>query len=245
MTKTNWLALGESATLQQLAQELAKQNQQLFLANPLMIKALPWQTPATLDWQAVNKIIVISGNAANYGLAPVVNKLSQNCQIFTIGASTAKQIATFCTRKIIYPTTYNSENLLELAELQAVQNEVVVIFKGVGGRTILQETLQQRGAIIYTIDCYQREAAKLDLTKQVKIWQNNSVTGLIVSSAESLESFIGQFNQEQQRWLKQLTLIVTSKRLEQLAQTKGFQTIICAENFNAAAISSAIFTKTR
>ena len=104
----------------------------------------------------------------------------------------------------------------------------------------MQQTLQQRGAILYTVDCYYREPLTIDLQPQLQMWQNNHVQQLIISSDESLKAFIQQVPANWQSWLKQLTLIVTSERLEQIARLSGFTAIKRAKNFDYAALNQAI-----
>jgi uroporphyrinogen-III synthase len=63
------------------------------------------------------------------------------------------------------------------------------------------------------------------------------VQQLIVTSNGSLQAFIQQVPANWQPWLKQLTLIVTSERLEQIARLNGFTTIKRAQNFDYDAIN--------
>lgn len=55
------------------------------------------------------------------------------------------------------PTQADSEGLLSLPALQAVTGQRFLVFRGQGGRELLRETLQARGARVSVIELYRRE----------------------------------------------------------------------------------------
>ncbi|MCD6047783.1 MAG: hemD [Gammaproteobacteria bacterium] len=218
----NILALGNNDTLKALAVALPNR---VLLFNPLEIVALdyPHEMPAS-----VGKVILISANAVEYGLKIIYQQLSPKAQYFSIGKNTAKKAEALIQKNVYTPEIFNAESLLALSDLQQVEGQSILIIKGKGGRDILEKTLLARGAIVYTMDCYERRPKQIDLTNALKIWQNNYVQFLLIASEESLNAFTTQVDQA---WLYSLTLIVTSERLEQIARNKGFGQILRAKHF--------------
>lgn len=235
---SNILALGDNATLQQLAQHLEQQQKTLYCFNPLSIVPLDWQKNSSIPWQEIDIVIAVSAHAVHYGLNLALSLLPQKTLFFAIGSETANKMNT--NQSIIVPPRYNSESLLELPLLQKLKGEKIALFKGQGGRTLLPQTLQKRGGILYTIDCYERQPLTIDLTKQLRFWQTHQVDQLILSSLSSLHAFLDQVPKEWQDWLNQLTWIVTSARLEDALRQLGFNKIKRAEQFSVSAIQSVL-----
>lgn len=229
-----FLALGDNKTLQALVKELPFSALHLF--NPLILQPLDWHTTDIL-WQKIQKVIIVSPNAVEFGFRKIHPTLPKACELFTIGENTAKLLETFCSQPVTYPNIFTSEALLTLPSLQQVTGQEIAIIKGQGGRTLLQETLQQRSAIVYTIDCYIRLPRTIDLTEQLKIWQQAQITHLIVTSSESLDAFMQQMPEN---WLKSLTLIVTSERLEKRCWEQGFEKVNRAKNFTVKCLLDVI-----
>jgi uroporphyrinogen-III synthase len=236
-SKNGILGLGDNTTLQQLANKYTHTKTPFYLFNPIKIIPIDWQASTICNWQEIDKAIVISPHAAHYGLNQVISLLPNTIELFSIGAQTAAKIANRSEQIIVYPKIHTSESLLKLKQLQQLQGQRIVIFKGTHGRAVLQQTLQQRGAILYTVDCYYREPLTINLVPQLEAWKNHQVQQLIVTSNGSLQAFIQQVPANWQPWLKQLTLIVTSERLEQIARLNGFTTIKRAQNFDYDAIN--------
>ena len=68
-------------------------------------------------------------------------------QYFTVGQGTAQHFAVTTTLAVHYPTTQeNSEGVLQLAAMQNLQGKTILILRGNGGRELLSEQAQQRGA---------------------------------------------------------------------------------------------------
>jgi uroporphyrinogen-III synthase len=237
---SNILALGDNTTLTQLTQNFQAQHITMYCFNPLAIIPVDWQKQCAVDWHSIDKIIVTSSNGVTYGINQIIPMLAPHTQIFSIGPATGEKIKPIANKKIITPPLYNSESLLTLDGLQQLAGQKIILFKGCGGRTLLAETIQQRGGILYTIDCYARKPIITDLTQQLKFWQDHHVQQLIVSSLESMQAFIHLVPADWQNWLKQLTWIVTSARLEHALEQHGFNKIKRAEHFSVSAIQSVL-----
>ena len=81
---------------------------------------------------------------------------------------------------------FDSEKLLKLAPLQHVKHKSVLIIKGEGGRGLLHETLESRGANINSIDVYQRT-----LPKSINLDALNAKIDLLLfTSSETVKNFL-------------------------------------------------------
>ena len=114
------------------------------------------------------KIIFVSQNAVNYGLAEIDNywpQLPSNIDFFAVGASTAKLLADQLYdfgSSVHYPKhAMNSEALLALDSLNAVARDKILIVRGLGGRTHLGNTLEARRALVDYCEVYERQAPKI------------------------------------------------------------------------------------
>ena len=169
--------------------------------------------------------IFISTNAVEFGLKalPELKKLlSQNCQIAAVGASTGQALREHGIDKVITPsTTPDSEELLKMAELQAVKQQSVLIVKGVGGRTLLQRTLENRGAQVYSMDVYERT-----LPKSVNIDLLSSKIDLILfTSNECVDNFLALTPKSLQKSLLSCHTIVGHPRIAEKVTSLGFENL--------------------
>ena len=97
--------------------------------------------------------------------------------------------------KVSYPPTgHTSEDLLATTALTRVEGHKILLAKGEGGRTELAETLTQRGALVTSLDLYQRvrlDYGTAELAGLFRQWQPDAS---VLLSAETLEHlcFLGK-----------------------------------------------------
>lgn len=89
------------------------------------------------------------------------------------------------------PAEHTSESLLALPIVKHVSNKSVAIVKGAGGRTLINDALFERGAIITQYNVYERKA----LTPAVATGavDKSLVSGVIATSAELAHLLIKQY----------------------------------------------------
>ena len=127
-------------------------------------------------------------------------------------------------------SSFTTEAFLEEALMDDVGNNNILIVTGEGGRKLLQEELEDRGASCYRVEVYRRELP-LQAAKDVAIKvEKNAIDVLVVSSEELLENLLRLLQKVGQR-LKHIPLVVSSDRLKAKAKALGFTgSIIVAEN---------------
>jgi uroporphyrinogen-III synthase len=177
--------------------------------------------------------IFISPNAVRFGLQ-AIGKLPLTLRLAAVGQGTARALAAASNQPIIAPhTQFDSEALLALPELNAVQNLKIVIFRGDGGRELLGDTLTARGALVEYANCYRRNkpAATLD------ILLTQTLDALTISSSEALRNLAEMPKFEA---LRALPLFVPHPRIAAAAQQFGWQNIINTASGDDELLSSLV-----
>lgn len=171
--------------------------------------------------------IFISTNAVDHAIPHLAQGLPANINVAAVGKKTAASLKAHGVAVTIVPEHgFNTEALLECAALQTVKDKNIAIFRGVGGRDLLANTLRQRGANVRYIEVYQRILAKQPLSSAT-IHQNCDI--ITVTSQQGLRNLITLCDNTQ--WLFNTPLASNSQRTAELASELGFVSdiIISAE----------------
>jgi len=185
-------------------------------------------------------IIFISPNAVHCGLA-ALNKRSQlnDKKIAAVGKATAYALKAEGVEADIVPQgKSDSEALLAHPGLQQVMGKTVVIVRGVGGRSLLGDTLLERGAQLSYAEVYQRRCPAADSTSLLNQWSKIQV--VTSTSIDMLNNLISLIGEEGLPLLKRTPLLVISSRMLQSAKALGFQRIILASGASDQAILAAL-----
>lgn len=191
--------------------------------------------------------IFVSVNAVIHGMQWIENywpQLPLDIQYYAIGQATAEELARYdiqCLAAGQY--SMNSEELLASTHLQQLDGEKILIVRGLGGRTKLKQTLEQRGAVVDYLECYQRvmprqQDADIALADYIK---QHAISAIVINSGETLTNFCQLCGPELAQFYK-LPLILPSPRVAELAINAGFSTIITAQNAGKAATLEALST---
>ena len=122
----------------------------------------PTQTPQV--WQALHQtaqlVIVVSPMAAERGLLELRQAGIEPCQLsaawIAVGAATAAVLRQAGLTPEC-PTQQNSEGLLALAAVQQQQaGDTVIVWRGQGGRRLIQDTLLAHGVCLHSVVWYRR-----------------------------------------------------------------------------------------
>jgi uroporphyrinogen-III synthase len=177
--------------------------------------------------------IFISPNAVRFGLQ-AVGKLPLTLRLAAVGQGTARTLRAASEQTIIVPQTqFDSEALLALSELQAVENKNIVIFRGDGGRELLGDTLKSRGAHVEYATCYRRSKPTVTLDSLLA----QKLDALTISSSEALRNLAEMSKFES---LFTLPLFVPHPRIAAAAQQFGWQNIINTASGDDELLSSLV-----
>lgn len=161
---------------------------------------------------------------------------------YAIGRSTALAFHTVSNLPVEYPEAEEtSEELVRLGRLHNVAGKQALLLRGNGGRTLIADTLRERGANVSFIECYQRRAKQYDGAFEGHRWRNRGIDTLVVSSGEMLQQLYSLFpTVDREEWLLHCRLLVVSERLATLAAGLGWQNITVADGADNDALLRAL-----
>jgi len=175
------------------------------------------------DWA-----IFISTNAVDNALPRILKKFGnvpENLRFAAIGHQTAKELALYGVHNVLTPhTRFDSETLLALAEMHSVANQNILIFRGIGGRDVLAETLKERGANVVFAECYRRTNPQTDTQLLNNFWQQGQLDAIIVTSSEAMHNLLTMAGESE--WLRHITLCVNHARIAELPLQFGLKVLI-------------------
>ena len=185
--------------------------------------------------------IFISPNAVSHGLAILADKTPlRRLKIAAVGKGTSRVLKQAgLTVEITPADRFDSEALLETPELSDVKDRKIIIFRGNGGRSLLGDTLQQRGAKVVYVEVYRRCKPTADPTELLTNWSAtvNVVTATSIDILNNLADLLGA---EGAQKLRHTPLLVVSKRMQAHAQKMGCRSIILAERADDQSVLKAL-----
>lgn len=212
-----------------------------------------------LEIDHFDAVFFVSINAVHEAMAWLDRfwpQLPMGIRYYAVGASTAKVLETYGIdvqeRGLIDQGPMTSEALLAAASLQNLEHQRFLIFRGVGGRDHMAQTLRERGAHVQICELYERQMP----TSAQAQWQNvlddsqewnKHYNVIALHSGESLHYWHWlvhnlTLTEATRHALIHTCLILPSVRLRDEAAQKGFTQIITATNATDEAIVNALIT---
>lgn len=206
---------------------------------PLVFPALEIQPPSDTD--ALNRLIdrldefhwavFISPTAVDKAMNLVHGRRPwpKSLNIAAVGKGSARALRQFGFSHVLAPEgRADSEALLALPDMNAVEGLKVAIFRGEGGRELLGKTLADRGAEVTFVECYRRTAPCHDVTPLLQRWGRGEVTAVTVTSSETLHNLFDLLGKLGQQWLKKTPLFTIHDRIATAARGLGITQAIVA-----------------
>jgi uroporphyrinogen-III synthase len=186
------------------------------------------------DLSHTNLAIFISTNAVEHAMPRVLARyptLPEKLQFAAIGPTTAAALQGYGVKQVLTPEgRFDSEALLALPEMQNVQGKQVMIFRGIGGREVLADTLIARGAQVTFAESYQRMNPQTSLQALSK----QGVNAIVVTSSEALRNLHSLAQAEKATWLNAVKLCVNHARIAEQAAAMGWQAVVAKTSGDAA-----------
>ncbi|MFM9912671.1 MAG: uroporphyrinogen-III synthase [Methylophilaceae bacterium] len=182
------------------------------------------QTVAKLD--GYDWAIFISSNAVQQGMTRLLatRDLPKNGRFAAIGPSTAAELAKYGVTDVLTPhNRFDSESLLALPQMQDVAGRRIMIFRGVGGREVLANTLKDRGAEVTLAECYRRINPSQDASPLKDLWQSGRLHAIVITSSEGLRSLIAL---NAGAWLYTVPVFVNHPRIAEAAIAEFLQAVL-------------------
>ena len=171
-----------------------------------------------------NDLVFVSTNAVRHS-ASLLNP--GKARIIAIGEGTAALLGERGIRATIVPRRSTTEALLGDDRLGEMQGRRVLIVRGHGGRELLAEGLRALGAEVEYAEVYRRVTPAPPSADLLATWEER-VDAMIVTSDEMLKNLVELTGFDQN--VLQTPLIVISERLQNNAETLGFQHVLQAGN---------------
>lgn len=184
---------------------------------------------AAIALEGYDLAVFVSPNAAEQALTPILARRHWpvHLRVATVGKSSEQALARFGLRDVLAPTDrFDSEALLDLPALQDVAGWKVVIFRGDGGRELLGETLQTRGATVDYVTSYRRGKPTQSPAPLLKLWNDHRLDAITITSSEGLRNLYDMLGKLGQTWLKQTPLFVPHARIAEQAGTLGLRHVL-------------------
>lgn len=231
---------GQAATLSRLIAETGFKPVEFAMIEIVPLAELPQaQKQLVLDLDHFQHIIVVSSNAARYGMDWIHHywpQIPAGIDWYAVGASTAAHLESHGLSVHQPDTEMNSEGLLVLPGLQSVQDQRILILKGQGGREQLRSVLTARGARVDELASYCRTLPPGRARKLLDALRQNHFAALLFSSGEGLDNMLSLLPEEEHTGILEIPVIVPGKRVAELASERGFRTVFTAANATDEAI---------
>lgn len=199
---------------------------------------------ATSNLKDYDWAIFISSNAVQNSLPRLNNQiklLPKTLNFAAIGPSTAAELNAFGIENVLIPKDrFDSESLLSLAEMQNMMDQKVMIFRGVGGREVLAESLKLRGAHVDFAESYQRINPQTNTKILDDQWDSKTLDALVITSSEAMRHLIDLAKNT--AWLKQIKICVNHLRIAEEADNLGLNISVAETSGDEAMLKCLIKT---
>lgn len=194
-----------------------------------------------LKLQQAQDLIFVSVRAVDALIAaqPVVQWRDKVC--FAIGEATQARLASYGVVSHCAPLPHTSENLFRLMQNFPLKHRQILIVRGQGGRTYLEEYLTQAQAQVSCADIYQRVRPKLDKDTLLQAWKSSRVSTVLITSGFVLKFFEQRTTYQDEDWVSQLQFIVPSLRLQQIAKAMGLMSVWVAAGADDVSMLNQIY----
>jgi len=144
-----------------------------------------------------------------------------------MGHTSERELARFGIGEVIAPRLrFDSEALLEMAEMREMAGMRVVVFRGDSGRDLLGDTLAQRGATVEYVTCYRRGKPAADIAPLLQLWQQQQLDAIAITSSEGLRNLVDMLGDAGRELLKHTPLFAPHARIAAEAQALGLSRVV-------------------
>ena len=192
-----------------------------------------------------NLLIFVSGFAVDYFIERVKDPaVVVNSKLFAVGSATAAKLRQWTTQTVYTPAIETSEGLLALPQLQVeqVEEKNIVIVRGVGGRELLAEALQSRGACCRYWQLYQRVPVVEHSEEWFDQWKSQQINCIVITSVAILTTLLASLPPAAMLWLSEIQWVVASERIGEKVKAAGIapQQIVNANGAGDEAILAQV-----
>lgn len=183
-----------------------------------------------LDLDQYEAAIFVSTNAARLGMQWIDQywpQLPVGLSAYAVGPATAEVLQTFDWPVYCSDKGVTSEELLALPGLKQVEGQRIALFRGVGGRELIAETLRERGARVDYIELYRRHTPDYTRDALAELIRTQGVNAVVCTSAQILDVLLHALHNNTQA-LAGIPVLVPSERVRQHGMDAGLCRVINA-----------------
>ncbi len=188
-------------------------------------------------------VVFVSANAVRHGASLLRGQGTHH--LVAVGPATAAALVTAGHAPALVPARgYTSEDLLASPQLQDVRGARILIVRGSGGRDVLADTLNARGAEVRYADVYERVRAvpppgAVEAVEQA--WANGAIDVVTATSGEVLRCLMELLTPMGRALARDAVLLVGGERLGREARRMGYEgELVVAESPESAALVAAL-----
>lgn len=173
--------------------------------------------------------VFVSANAVDRALAVIRARREWPAALSaaTVGPASAAALRRHGVARVVVPSTgFDSEALLAEPALQAVGGQRVVIFRGDGGRELLGDTLQVRGASVEYVTCYRRARPDADAGALIALLARGEIDAVTVSSSEGARNLFEMVGEGGREGLRRTPLFAPHARIAAAARVLGCEQVV-------------------
>ncbi len=124
----------------------------------------------------------------------------------------------------------NSEALLALPRLANPEGRRVLLCRGEGGRTLLADTLTERGARLEELPLYRRLPPRISAERLRALLDDARINAVQAGSGETLANLLNLLGPEATGRISDAPLLLPSDRVAELARSAGWRRIrVCPD----------------
>lgn len=188
---------------------------------------------------ALGDELLLFTSPAAVRFAAALLPLRTQATLLAVGQGTARALARHGLHALAPSQRQDSEGLLALPQLQALQGRPLALVGAPGGRGVLRQQLAVRGARLREVHVYRRVAARLDRRHLEAIEHLPGDARVLLSSTEALRNLRQALPPGLWHRLCAAQAVVSSERLETIAVQAGFDGVRRAASARAADLLAA------
>ncbi|MFC7418818.1 uroporphyrinogen-III synthase [Iodobacter arcticus] len=149
--------------------------------------------------------------------------------VAVVGPGSEKRARELGIQDVICPALqFDSEGLLQEPRMQVLQGKKLVLFRGNGGRELLPNALQERGALLTLITAYQRQPPCFDLAR-LTMELATGCNGIVISSSEAAQHLFHLAGGEARQALQSRLYFVPHPRIAETLNALGAKQIVLTD----------------
>ncbi|MBV1774434.1 fused uroporphyrinogen-III synthase HemD/membrane protein HemX [Burkholderiaceae bacterium DAT-1] len=209
-----------------------------------MISIAPPDHPETL-YDAIDRLreydlVVFVSPTAIATVADQVEQWPEGVPCAVIGPASRDAAIRMGVDTVISPATqHDSEGLLACPEMQSLEGKRVLLVKGNGGRSLLPDTLQARGAVLDIVEAYQRQRPDIDAASLDALLRP-APDAIIVTSSEAVDNLFELAAPAAQTQLRDSYFVASHPRIADAVRRHGAMRVILSGTGDQAIVESLL-----